>query len=349
MRKRFFELALIALMVLLLISPNATAQNQRVGTSAGSELLIPIGARDIAMSGSTIATSTGIEAIYWNPAGLGRFDRGTEAMVSHMSYIADIGMNYAAIATNIEGFGVLGFSLKSLNFGNISLTTNEDPYGESGATYSPTYINLGLTYARHVTDAISVGFSFKLISNTIDRVAASGVAFDFGVQYSKLIGIDGLNIGVTVKNIGPQMKFDGSGLYIQATPTIGDRPTQRYKIETASFDLPSLMEIGLGYMGKAGTDVSYAVNASFTNDNLYDEQYRVGGELGFGASSELTILGRAGYEFVPQISSDAKVWGPTYGAGLRYSTESLQVDIDYAYRTAQYFDGNHILAVKFGF
>jgi len=41
----------------------------RTGTNSAAELLIPIGPRDIAMGGSTVALTSGPEALFWNPAG----------------------------------------------------------------------------------------------------------------------------------------------------------------------------------------------------------------------------------------------------------------------------------------
>src|SRR5713101_6662115 len=101
----------------------------RSGTNAAPELLIPVGARDIAMGGASVATTSGIDAIFWNPAGLARSPFGASAMFSHMSYIADIPVNYFAVGVSFEGFGSLGFSLKSLGIGDIAVTNEDFPDG----------------------------------------------------------------------------------------------------------------------------------------------------------------------------------------------------------------------------
>ena len=41
--------------------------------------------------------STGVDAIYWNPAGLGRMSDRRRGMMSSMSYIADINVVYGAL------------------------------------------------------------------------------------------------------------------------------------------------------------------------------------------------------------------------------------------------------------
>src|SRR5207249_4204003 len=70
-------------------------RGDKVGTASGIELLIPIGARSIALGSSSLALVSGTEAIYWNPAGLVRENRSTGVMISHMSYLADINIEYA--------------------------------------------------------------------------------------------------------------------------------------------------------------------------------------------------------------------------------------------------------------
>src|ERR1051326_5723690 len=108
-------------LILVVASLGYAGGTNRAGTNAAPELLIPVGARDIAMGGASVATSAGIDAIYWNPAGLARSTFGASAMFSHMSYIADIPVNYFAVGATFEGFGSLGFSLKSIGIGDIAV------------------------------------------------------------------------------------------------------------------------------------------------------------------------------------------------------------------------------------
>ena len=42
----------------------------RIGTSGGNQVLVPVGARGIALAGSERVYSSGLESIYWNPADL---------------------------------------------------------------------------------------------------------------------------------------------------------------------------------------------------------------------------------------------------------------------------------------
>ena len=92
----------ILLMVLLVISLfSAYAGNERrSGTAGAQELLIPIGSRGTSMGGAVLATVSGVESMYWNPAGLASLE-GTEVMFSHLPYFADININYIGLATKV--------------------------------------------------------------------------------------------------------------------------------------------------------------------------------------------------------------------------------------------------------
>ncbi|HEY5614426.1 MAG TPA: PorV/PorQ family protein [Bacteroidota bacterium] len=348
MTKRILYTALMVCVVLGVVVDSVSAQNKRTGTAAATELLIPVGGRDLALGGSTIATSTGLEAIYWNPAGLGRMTSSAEGMFSSMTWIADIGVTYGAVGAQFGDIGVVALSVKSIDFGDIPLTTNDDPENISGRFYSPTYVTVGLSYARALTDAISAGGSLKLVNEQIERVSSSGVALDFGVQYRGLVGVSGLNLGVAVKNIGPQMQYEGSGLYRDALARDGNRPTQKYKSETATFELPSTVEIGLGYSGTASDNMVWSVTSSFTNNNLYLDEYRVGGEIGV-MMQELRLFGRVGVGMVPQAEENADIFGSTFGFGLGYLTGGLDLSVDYAYRQVEFFDANQVISIKVGF
>jgi len=348
MKQRFLYVVVpLCLALVLGFTSLQSQQNKRSGTAAAAELLIPVGARDLAMGGASLATTSGIDAMFWNPAGLGRMKSSAEGIFSNMSYIADIGVSYGAVAGSFGEFGNLGISIKSIDFGDILMTSEDDPEGRSGRFFSPTFVTLGLTFSRAITDAIAFGFSAKVVSEQIERVSSTGFALDFGVQYNQVAGIQGFAFGLAVKNIGPQMKFDGPGLYRLATARDG-RPEQRYKSEAASFELPSTIEIGLSYSGSMPNNLNYDLAGSFTNDNLYLDEFRLGGEIGY-TMNELKLNGRAGYLMVPQAEEGDAIFGPTFGAGVTYFTGGIGITFDFAYRTVDLFDGNSVFALKLSF
>lgn len=351
MKSRVIFPGLIVCLAIAVMVGSLQAQdvkNRRIGTASATELLIPVGARDLAMGGAGIATSVGVEAIHWNPAGLGRLATSAEALVSSMSYLAGIRVNYGAVGVAFGDFGVVGFSVKALDFGDVPLTTIDDPEGRAGRTFSPTFVTVGLSYSRAFTDAITAGGTVKVISETMGRVSGSGLALDLGVQYRSVAGIPGLHLGVTMKNVGPQVSFDGTGLLRRARSSEGRRPEQFYKSEAASFELPSSVEIGLAFERSLNEALKWNVTTAFANNNLGLDGYRLGGEVEYGMES-VRLYGRAGIEMSPQGKDDDQIFGPTLGFGLYYSAPAIDIMIDYAYRSVEFFDNNSVFSLKFGF
>jgi hypothetical protein len=337
---------ILTLTVLFLITQVAVfaGGGTRNGTGGAAQLLIPVGARGIAMNGSNISSLRGVESLFWNPAGLSRTNQSVEASFSYMSHIADIGINYAAIGLQVGGLGSLGFSIKSLSMEDIPVTTVENPDG-TGQTYSPQLMTLGLTYAKNLSDRVSVGFTANLISETLNLVSTTGIAFNLGVMYSGLAGVEGLNFAMAMKNLGPQMKYGGSGLNMQAEAPSLTRPMQYYKIDPAPFDLPSSFEIGLSYSPIINASNTLNISSSFQNNNFSSDEYKVGAEYCY---NEMLFL-RGGYSFAPEYEMSTFLYKFTLGFGLKYTVQGVEIKVDYAYRDVQYFDSSHMFGVTIGF
>jgi hypothetical protein len=317
----------------------------RAGTNGASELLIPVGTRDIGMGGATIATTSGVEALFWNPAAVAKMHGSASLYFSHMNYIADIGVDYGAVAANFENFGILSLSLKSLSVGDIPVTTTSDPDG-TGQTFSPQFFTIGLSYSRQLSDRIAVGVTTHIISERLADVSATGVAFDVGVLYDNLASVDGLSLGVAVKNIGPQMKFDGTGLMTQATVAAQNRPPGLYQIQAAPFELPSTIEFGLGYRRNFAGSNSVLVSTTFQSNNFSDDEYRLGIEYGF---QDLIFL-RGGYNLAQKATDERQfLFGPSFGIGVQGALGSLDVSFDYAFRSVKVFESSHVFSLKLGF
>ncbi|MGE5499832.1 MAG: PorV/PorQ family protein [Syntrophothermus sp.] len=338
----------ISLLVVFLVLTAAVSTyadgGNRNGTAGAAQLLIPVGTRGIAMGSSTLTNATGIEAIYWNPAGLVRAENATNVMFSQMNYIADIGVSYGAISTNIEGIGAIALSIKNLSMDEIATTTVEYPDG-TGQLYTPEILTLGVTYSRALSDRISVGLTANYISESLDRVKASGFGFNIGIAYQNLGNVDGLSFAVAIKNLGPSMQFDGSGLFQQADAQADLRGSQYYKLVSAPFELPSTLELGLGYNFNVNAENNFQISGAFANANFYGDEYKGGMEYSYNK----TLFLRGGYNYTSDINKDSRVFGLTAGAGVKYASDGFNVTFDYAYRQAQYFNANHIFSVAVGF
>ena len=323
----------------------AGGQN-KAGTSAAPELLIPVGARYIGMGGSPVAIAKGLEAIYWNPAGVDLVQKTANILFSYRKYIADINVNFLAVSAKF-GFGSFAFSLRAFDLGDIPITTMDEPDG-TGEIFSPTYFVAGLTYSRRLTDRIAVGATINVIHESWARVSATGVGLDFGVQYHNLFLVPGLSIGVAVKNIGVPMRYGGSGLWVEATALNSERGLTFYKVEAAEFDLPSVIEIGVAYNLMLGESGSLKFAGTFQNNNYAYDEYRVGFEYSF---RDIFFV-RAGYLFAPRATNTTPhiFQNFTAGAGLHFGNlGGLDLSLDYAYVPVKFFTSNHVFSLKLGF
>ncbi len=343
-RGRALALLVCATLGLFGLAPDARAgRGDKVGSSSGTQLLLPVGARAIGLGGSTLATVYGNEAIYWNPAGLARSERASEIFVSHMAYLADIGVDYLALSTRLADVGVIALSVKSLSVGAIPVTTEDLPDG-TGETTTPTFMTIGGTFARRMSDQISVGFTANLLLERMGDVSATGIAFNGGIQYLGLGGVDGLNFGVAVKNVGPQLKYDGDGLLRSGQLVDISRPDALYKIEAASADLPSTIEIGLGYTRHLNELSDLTLTGLFQNNNYAEDEYRFGLEYAY---RDLFFV-RGGYAVSSASGDQEYIFGSSAGAGIKTTLQGVLISVDYGYREVKYLRGNHVFTLVIG-
>jgi hypothetical protein len=348
MRRVLYVTCIVLLVLVLGGFTSFAGNNSRVGTAGAQELLIPVGARGIALSGSAIASATGVDAIYWNPAGLARAEFNTDAIFSTMKYIGDVGVNYAAIGVKVGSIGSIGLSLKTLSFGDIPVTTEDFPDG-NGQTYSPSFITIGLTYSSLITERVSVGVTCNIISEKIMSTSASGFAANIGIQYSAL-GLPGLNLGVTIKNVGPNIVFEGADLYRRATLADNPlRPTDYYTIKAAEVELPTYLELGMSYISDLNETNTLTVAGNFQSHNYSNDLFLLGAEFSY----KKMFFVRTGYTLAMNETEDAagvmpNIYKYSLGVGVKLDIKETEIGLDYAYRSVNNFDGPNVLTISVG-
>lgn len=332
------------LLILLLITfgiVNALAGDvSRKGTTGADQLLIPVGARSIATGGAFLSNTTGVEAIYYNPAGLDVSGK-SEAMFSYMSYIADLNVTYLAAGAHFGELGSIGFSFKSIDFGDIPVTTIEAPDG-TGASYSPSFFIGALTYSKVITDRVAAGVNLKLVHEGIQNTSADGFALDFGVQYRFP---QNLSLGVAVKNIGTNMAYSGQDLEIKTSVPNANPGTRTASFSpvTEEFQIPSYFELSLAYDYNFDETNNILLGTAFRQNNASEDQLNLGLEYSFMNR----FYARGGYDFKLENTSET-IYGITVGAGINYPLiEGVGIMFDYAYRDVKDFPtANHVFTLK---
>ncbi len=326
----------------------------RQGEAGATELLMNPWARSAGLHSMTASMVGGVEAMRINPAGIGRIP-GSQAMFGHARYLdpADINMNALGLSLEMGDQGALGISIMSVDLGDIDVTTANQTEG-TGATFSPTYFNIGVGYSHMFENNISVGFLVRGVNQSIADVSAFGIAFDAGIQY--VTGPqDNFKFGIALRNVGSPMQFRGEGLSFRA-PNPGDDFSfdQRFEQRSATYELPSLLHIGVSYDLLLGFGDRHRVTplVNFTAHSFSRDDLGAGVEYSFADM----IMIRGGYKYEMGAGSALEDKGVYTGlaAGVSFilnwgEDESTGLVIDYAYRDSNPFNGTHNISVGFNF
>ena len=322
----------------------------RQGEAGGYELLLNPWARNAGLHALTTSMVYGVEAMQINIAGLSRINK-TEFVIGHTRLYEGTGIriNSLGLAQKMGENGAFGISLMAMDFGDIEVTTTTTPEG-NGATYSPNFFNIGLSYSHTFSQKVSVGILLRGISETIADVGAFGFALDAGVQY--VTGAkDNFKFGVSLRNMGSPMKFSGEGLALLTPNPDGTDP---YPItvfqRAAGFELPSVLNIGLSYDFWAGDKHRITALGNFTANSFSVDQVGAGIEYSFREM----FMARAGYRYDMGVSSDdpthALYSGLSAGVTIEVPTKkesSGRFAVDYAYLATTRFDGTHNFSIRY--
>ena len=328
----------------------------RNGTAGASQLLIPMGAKYLT-GGGAVANATGVGAAYWNPAGVARAGASLETTFSNRSYIADMSVVHAGAGLKL-GANAFAVTIRSIDIGEIPVTTVWAPDG-TGEKFSPSNFTAGLTYSRMMSTKTSMGLSLNASSEKFKRVGGTSISIDAGVQYSNFLDVEGLDVGVAVRNFGRPTRYEGSGLLVKAIAVGSDRLTQLYNVQPAEADLPMLFELGASY--SVGTAIQ--VSGSYESNNFEQDKLKLMGSYtlpGLAAVRVGLLQDMETVEFKDDPltttvdESDAKIEnifsGASFGGSI-YLQKMLGINasIDVAYIPAKYFDGNTIFTLNVGF
>jgi hypothetical protein len=338
---------IITSIIIIAISSLGLGQNSRMGSASSTQLLVVPSAKHLS-GGGAAATATGMEATFWNPAGLAMSENSIDAIFSNRQYFADIDNSFFGVATDIGEYK-MGVTVRSFNMGDINETTVFYPDG-TGQVFTPNFSILGGTIAKKLSDNTSVGMNVNYIREGFGRVTASGTAFDLGVQYKGLLGRENLDVGFTLKNFGSPVKYDGPGLGVFAEPSDADRPSEYYKLDAAAFDLPFTFDMAVSYK-VAGADVGATYTSNYySTDELkltVGYQFEGLGSVGVGLQSS----GAA-----QEIDDADGDWytnpadGVSFGASVDMSRfVGMNMSVDYSMLPMGDFGTNSVLALRVAF
>jgi hypothetical protein len=293
----------------------AAAQSAGPGVEGGAFLLLPVGARAVALGQAATADGGTSESIFWNPAGLSALAKG-EFAIYH--YDAFFGTGDAvAVAVPSSGLGAFGLAAYLVNYGDLAVTRGDlgpQPVGQ----ISPRNVALMASYATDVAGGLALGLTYKLVQFRVDCSGdctgvptATGTthAVDLGLRYV-FNGWRPVVVAATLKNLGFDLQVNNRA---QADP------------------LPTRVAVGISAevlrpeLGVQGLDARLvaAVQGSVLHGGLQPVTL-VGVETGVADALRL----RFGYAF---LNSDAA--GPSLGVGVKFG--SVAFDLARTFSNAQ--------------
>ena len=303
-----------------------------VGTAVAQFLEVGMGAKSAAMGEAYTTMAKGAGSVFWNPAGL--VDMGKRNFyLAYNSWPADISISGIAFAINLKNFGTVAISSILLNTGDMLITTVEDPEGLSGQKFSIVNYAAGISYARFLTDHLSVGATAKLIHEKYFDYGYNSWALDLGTIYRT--GFHGLKIGMSILHFGKDIRFSGS-YYDYSDPKLA--PGEKKSFETYSLPINFRVGFSIDAWQSGKNKLVTAADMVHSNNNL--EQYNWGIEYSF---NDLFFF-RSGYKFRMDEG------GFSLGAGIKYNlSNTLNAELNYSFSEMGVLPPIHRLSAGFTF
>jgi long-subunit fatty acid transport protein len=295
MKRVFFFTVLVLLVPFVVLAQLATPSDNfnNNGTRPAQFLKLAVGARAAAMGGTFAAVANDGSALFWNPAGISNL-KSKVAHLTHVDYLLDIKFDFAGLVVPIKKNTHLGFSAVALTMGEEPQTSEVDPDGELGVTWSASSFAIGMTYTRTISDRFSVGVTGKYIQENLFNISAKTLAVDIGSLYDT--GYRGMKIGMAMSNFGGKMKIAGRDLTqrnLDPFPIGGNFDEQAGDLQVNSWPLPLNFRIGLSFELMRRENNVMLLAADFNHPTDADEQLNFGAEY----SMNKRLFLRGGYKF----------------------------------------------------
>ena len=340
-------------------APKAFAGNEdRSGQAGAAELLINPWAASSGWGNAGMSFVHGVEAMYGNVAGIANINK-FELNFTHTDWLkgTDIKMSAFGLLAKVGESSVIGLSMTSFNIGEIDITTNNNPDPGTLGTYEPKLMNINLAFAKSFSNSISGGFNLKIISESIKDMSGMGVAIDAGIQY--VTGpFDNIHFGITLKNIGPTMSFNGDGISFKAYFQHGVDNQFTVNQRTGAFELPTQLSIAAAYDFHFAETSRLTVAGNFCSNSFTKDQFIGGLEYGWreilllrvGCTYEKGLC--AGSNDAIYDENDCMNLNRGLSAGcsvqipLSKKEDGVKLAVDYSFRQTYSFSGTHSIGAR---
>ncbi|MFO7260682.1 MAG: PorV/PorQ family protein [bacterium] len=331
----------------------------RIANRGAAFLELGVGARALALGGAYVALAEGATALYWNPAGIADVP-GIAASLSYETLYDDSGLtnSFAAFAVPV-GAGAAGLAVTYFSSGKIERTTER--YPEGGDPTAGQYVEwsglaIGASYARQITDRLSLGGTLKFAQEGISFARATYFGGDFGVRFRT--GLYGITLGAALTNLGSRGRMEGPAVDRTLTPGDDPRlPTQRdipIQLRPDAVLMPAAIRFGVrtellgtpySVFGSGNPEHKLTMLAEMVDAINAPTLPMVAFEYGF--RNLFFVRGSKLFRGAAEAENDFTS-GLAGGFGVRVPGLGRTLAIDYAYRSVE-LGSNQSISIEFGF
>ncbi|OGS20829.1 MAG: hypothetical protein A2252_00235 [Elusimicrobia bacterium RIFOXYA2_FULL_39_19] len=275
MKKRIFIITFFAFV-------KVSAFFAAAGSSSGLTLIQPVCARAASMGDAFTAVADDINAVYYNPAGLIRYDR-REFSTTYIKGVLDFSYYSAGFHASYKNKYAFAGNFTAFSAGEAEIYNIDGSINNVKALEDSVYT---AALAKNLGGGFSAGINIKYLSSVIaEEFKNEACPFDAGILYRKNTPGKRISFGLCLQNMGANLK----------SPLAGDEGEK----------LPQINRAGVSYTSKKyGKNVTVSADAlQFSEDPAFKMHFGV--EYAFAGKFSL----RAGYKTGYDLSSMSAGFG----------------------------------------
>lgn len=321
---------------LILVFFYSAVQAQVFRNYSNEFLSIGVDAAALGMSKSVVATSSNVNAIYWNPAGLVGIE-DYQGSLMHASYFAGIAnYNFAGFAMPINRESALGISIIRFGVDDILNTTELiDNQGNIDfnrvSLFSAADYAINVAYARNlIFKDVKFGVNAKVIRRIIGDFASSwGFGFDAGIQFERNDWFFGLMVrDITTTFNSWNINEDEFEKIKNAIPGQNQELPETTEVTKPKAQLGIAKRWRIGRFFNLLSEVDLNVRFAQTNDLIATSAFSIDPSLGLQLDyDDIAYLrfGLGNFQYQTQFDNTQELSiQPNFGVGFKY--RGIQVD-----------------------
>lgn len=282
--------------VILLASSAAQA------AQTGAQFLkIDTDARLSGMASAGVASTLGVNALNYNPAGLAAMT-GPEAAFSHSQWLMDSTHDFIGFGMPVKKMS-MALGVTRLSNGKIEGRADDGTASGGYSAYDQA-VSLGFGFKN-------VGGAVKYIQSSIAGVKAQAFAVDLGTK-QKLTGLP-VTLGVGVQNLGTGIKYlsqrDNLPLSVNAGFTFMVLPGMGLSLDVKRlvYDKQTVFSAGTEYAMMTGNNLGFALRGGYGLTGLTQNNEKSGlcvgaGVMALGAQLDYAVSPETGLGSVQRIT-----------------------------------------------